>query len=104
MAGEFTTGSTHDTENAEQQNRTEIENPGKIETDVHGVFADAQKDNFPVFDVDKDDFFNNMKVDRKRIRLKTQHASDYHKGTKYNRPFWLRYKDDAGAGYMRKVK
>ncbi len=102
---EFTSGQTHDTINASQSTATQIEDAGKIETDVPGVMADAMKDDAPVFDVSKDDFFNNMKVDRKRIRLKTQHAAEYHRQTKYNRPFFLRYKDEEGkGGYMRKVK
>jgi hypothetical protein len=104
MAGQFTTGETHDTINASQQSATQIENAGKIETDVPGIFADAMKDNAPVFDVDKEDFFNNMKVDRKRLRLKTQSAAEYHRGARYNRPFWLRFKDENGAGFLRKVK
>lgn len=104
MAGEFTTGDTHDSINAAQQMEVSNENPGKIETEVNGVFADALKDNFPVFDVDKEDFFNNMKTDRRRLRLKTQSAANYHKGSRYNRPFWLRYKDENGTGFMRKVK
>lgn len=99
MSGEFTTGETHDTINAVAATATQSENIGKIETDVPNVFADALKDNLPVFDVSKDDFYNNMKAERKRIRLSTEHAANYHKNTKYNRPFFLRHE-----GYLRKVK
>lgn len=107
MAGEFTTNfeNTHDGVNAAQSTATQTENPGKIETDVPGIFADAMKDDAPVFDVSKDDFFNNLKIDRKRIRLSTEHAKEYHRQTRYRRPFYLRYKDEDGKdGYMRKVK
>jgi hypothetical protein len=100
MAGEFTGSETHDTINTAAQTATQAENPGKVETDVSGVFADGLKDDLPIFNVSDSDFNNNMKVDRKRIRLSTPHAAEYHRNTKYNRPFWLRN----DSGYIRKVK
>jgi hypothetical protein len=100
MAGEFSTGETHDSVNNATEKGTQGENPNKVPTDVEGVFADAMKDNMPVFDIGKDDFYNNMKVERKRLRFKSDSsAAQYHRSTQYNRPFWLRHE-----GYLRKVK
>ncbi len=77
---------------------------GSVPTDVEGVFADGMKDNLPVFDVDQDVFYNNMKVDRKRLRFKPEtSASNYLKSTKYNKPFYIQSKTDNGH-FMRKVK
>lgn len=75
---------------------------GKIETDVPDCFADGEKEGHPVFDVTPKEFYNNMKVDRKRLRFKSgTSAQKYHKHTKYRRPFFIRNTDD---GYLRKVK
>jgi hypothetical protein len=99
MAGEFTSGETHNSINNTAAHGTVGENPGKIETDLPGIYADATKDNMPVFDVGKEDFYNNMKSERKRLRFsKDTAASQYHQGSKYNRPFWLRHE-----GFLRKI-
>ncbi len=75
---------------------------GKIETDVEGIFADAEKGGCPVFDVSKEEFYNNMKLDRKRLRFKRDSVvSKYMRSTKYNRPFYVRNSED---GYLRKIK
>jgi predicted phage-related endonuclease len=75
---------------------------GKIETDVDGIFADAEKSGLPVFDVSKEEFFNNMKMDRKRLRFKRDSiVSKYMRNTKYNRSFYVRNTED---GYLRKIK
>lgn len=75
---------------------------GKVETDVEGIFANAEKSGVPVFDVSKDEFFNNMKMDRKRLRFKKDSiVSKYMRNTKYNRPFYVRNTED---GYLRKIK
>ena len=77
-------------------------NPGKIETDVKGVFADGLKDQLPVFDVEDDDFFKNMKSGRQRLRFKSDNpVSQYLKQTRYNKPFFIKTKN---GQYMRKVK
>lgn len=77
-------------------------NPGKVATDVKDVFADGEKLGLPVFDITKDDFFRNMKVDRKKLRFQTDHpVSQYMRKTRYSRPFWIR---DNDSGYVRKVK
>jgi len=82
-----------------------VNDPGKITTDVEGIFADGKRNELPVFDVDHDDFYNNMKADRKRIRFKADtSASQYLRGTKYNRPFYLRTTAPDGNQLLRKVK
>ena len=100
----FGSGETHDSINLKQQTSVDTSDPSKIETDVKGVFADAMKDNFPVFSVTKDEFYNNMKADRKRMRFSTEHASQYLRGTRYNRPFFIQYKGENGEHFLRKVK
>jgi hypothetical protein len=100
MAGEFTDGPSHDNINAAAASATQNNQPSKVETDVPGVFADATKDNMPVFDVDKDSFYSSVKADRKKIQFPGDTpVSQYNKGTNINRPFWLRH-----DGFLRKVK
>jgi len=82
---------------------------GKFETDVPGVFADDQLHSgsvkFPVFDVEKEDFYNNMTADRKRMRFKSGTAAQgYMSNTRYRNPFFVRYTDDSGRKYQRRVK
>jgi len=104
MAGELMGGITHDQENYASIQSSGASNPGKVETDVEGVFADGEKNQFPIFNVDEEDFFNNMKADRRRLRFKPDNsASQYLRGTKYNKPFFIQYKGDDGH-FMRKVK
>jgi len=75
---------------------------GKFKTDVDGVYADGEKQGFPVFDIDPDEFFKNMKADRRRLRFKSDSAAaSYHRNTKYRRPFWVRNSKD---GYTYKIK
>ncbi len=98
-------GETHDTINLAAQRNADMVDPGKVETDVNGVFADGKKNEFPIFSVSKDDFYNNMKSDRKRMRFSTEHAANYLRGTRYNKPFYIQYKnDDTGENFLRKVK
>jgi hypothetical protein len=80
--------------------------PGKVETDVKGVFADGEKQGAPVFNVSHGEFYSNMTHGRKRLRLKNGTAgSSYMQQTKYNRPFWMSYKDPSnGEVWTRKVK
>lgn len=77
-------------------------------TDVDGITADdvvkQGKDEFPCFDVSKEEFYQNMQDGRKRIRFKTEKAAKYMQGTKYNRPFFVRHTDEAGKKYVRKIK
>jgi hypothetical protein len=93
------------TDAANMRTDVPINDPGKITTDVEDIFADGQKNNLPVFDVEHDEFYNNMKADRKRIRFKTQTpAGEYLRKTRYNKPFYLRTTDASGQQLLRKVK
>lgn len=75
---------------------------GKVKTDVTDIFADGEYKGTPVFDVSTDEFYNNMKQDRKRLRFKTGSvAGNYMRKTKYNLPFYIRNMKD---GYLRKIK
>lgn len=75
---------------------------GKVPTDVEGVYADGIKDTLPVFDVEDDDFYKNMRADRKRMRFKSEHpVSQYLRQTRYNKSFFIKTKD---GQYMRKIK
>lgn len=81
---------------------TDGEEPKGVQTDVDGVYAHGEKNGVPVFDVSSDEFYKNMKQDRKRLRFKSgTPAADYHRNSKYRRPFYVRNKED---GYMFKVK
>jgi hypothetical protein len=103
--GDLTGGApTHDQINFQASQNVDSRDTGKVETDVSGVFADGKKDDMPVFSVSKEDFYSNMKIDRKRMRFNTETAAQYLRGTRYNRPFYIEYKGDNGEHYLRKVK
>lgn len=80
----------------------------KINTDVHGLASDGVYKKgmleFPIFDVDKQDFYNNMEAHRSRTRFSSDSkASKYMRMTRYNQPFYIRYNDE-GRQYIRKIK
>jgi len=100
MSGEFTGGDTPGTD--ADFNRTAMDANVDLDTDVPGVKANAMRNGIPVFDVEDDDFYKNMKSDRKRVRFPADHpVTQYLKQTRYNQPFFVRTKD---GQYMRKVK
>ena len=109
--GEFTNGGdVHNTGNIDMagESGTEQELPG-YETDVADVRADDMvkqgTDEFPCFNVDSNDFYQNMQDGRRRLRFKKDSgAQKYMAGTKYNRPFYVRTTDDNGKTYVRKIK
>ena len=75
-------------------------NPGNVETDVPYVFADGDKGGVPVFKVGKNEFYQNMRHGRRRLRFKSgTPAQKYMSKTKYNRPFYISH-----DGYIRKIK
>lgn len=82
----------------------------EFKTDVPDVTADDVvkhgKDEYPVFDIDKRSFHQNMEGGRRRVRFPSgSKAQQYMQKSKYNRDFYVRYKDDAsGKEYVRKVK
>lgn len=117
--GEFTTGSgdTHSPENVTMGGEKagsagvegEIDVPVGYETDVAGVRADdvvrQGKDEFPCFDVDQNEFYQNMQDGRRRLRFKADtSAQKYMSQTKYNRSFYIRHTDKDGKKYVRKIK
>jgi len=54
------------------QDKQVVEPPdGKIKTDVADCFADAEYQGFPVFDVSKKEFYDNMRATRQRLRFKS---------------------------------
>jgi hypothetical protein len=105
MSGELLgNGATHDSINLQQTTSPDMMDAGKITTDVEGVFADGTKDGAPIFSVSKEEFFNNMKSDRRRLRFKSDApVSSYLRGSRYNQPFYVQYKGDDGH-YLRRVK
>jgi hypothetical protein len=101
--GELTGSFIDSPEGQIAQDRTPVEPPdGKVTTDVDGCFADAEFRGSLVFDVTKDEFYNNMKADRKRLRFRSgTPAQEYYSKTRYKTPFFIRNQED---GYMRKIK
>lgn len=99
MSGEFTTGSCPATDAAE--NSTMV-SPGDFDTDVPDVKAQGLKNGLPVFNVPEDEFYKNMKSDRKRMRFSPDSpVTKYLQATRYNRPFHIQTTD---GKYLRKVK
>lgn len=103
--GEFTSGESPSTELEMQRIDVGNDVPDGFETDVEGLRANGQKDGTPIFDVPKDQFYNNMKADRKRLRFDSEApVSQYLRGTKYRKPFYISTTDDNGQKFLRKVK
>ena len=106
MMGEFSGIDNSDFQEPEKV-VDDIENG--VPTDVEGVMAnDVMKhgcEEFPVFDCDEKDFYQNMSQGRKRLRFKNgSSAARYMSGTKYSRPFYIRTKTSSGEVYTRKIK
>ncbi len=75
---------------------------GKVVTDVTDCFADGEFRGSLVFDVSKQEFYDNMRADRQRLRFKSgTPAQTYYSNTSYKVPFFIRNSED---GYMRKIK
>ena len=103
--GEFTNGESPTTELELQ--RIDVGNniENGFETDVEGVKANGEKAGMPIFDVPKDQFYSNMKADRKRLRFDADSAvTHYVQGTKYKKPFYISTTDSDGQKFLRKVK
>ena len=78
---------------------------GKIDTGVEGVFADGEKLGLPVFNVDNEEFNQNMEFGRKRLRFKDgSPIQQFITKSEVNRSFWLANKDNTGQVWTRKVK
>ncbi len=95
----------HSPETVAQQDLAVTEPEGGVETDVEDVKAHGERQGMPVFDVEHGDFWQNMEMGRKRLRFQSgSNVQQYMKGTRYSKPFFIRYKDDVGKEYIRKVK
>ncbi len=110
MVGEFT-GVEDSSPNDDVKLDAKIETgtTDGFKTDVEGIMADGSikhgKDEFPCFNVSKNSFFQNMTNGRKRIRFeKDSNVQKYMQGTKYNRKFYVKYKDENGKEFVRPVK
>ena len=97
------------TKERNQANFGTEEKPDGYPTDVEGVFADdvikKGSDEFPVFNVSKDEFFSNMQANRKRVRFKSDSkVRSYIQKTKNGgRPLYIKTNDN-GKEYVRKLK
>lgn len=109
--GEFTNGESPDQVAANDKRAATQGTTGPedgFETDVSGVkandFVQRGTEKFPIFDVGEKEFMQNMTHGRKRVRFKTgTPAQAYMKGTRYNRPFYIRHEKE-GKKYVRKIK
>jgi hypothetical protein len=103
--GEMTSGeSPADLARQDTNPQTDYSDDG-FDTDVDGVKAHGERLGLPVFNVDRDEFYQNMNYGRKRLRFKSgTPVQAYMQGTRYKRPFWIAYKDKGGQEYIRKVK
>jgi hypothetical protein len=100
--GEMMNGSTPEDDARINTQGPGTTDPGKVDTDVSDVKADGTKQGIPVFDVDAIDFIKNMRMDRRNLKFPEDSAiTQYMRGTRYSKPFWLRTKN---GDAMRKVK
>jgi hypothetical protein len=85
--------------NSPEPKEEPIEIPnGKVETGIKGVYADGHVEaaggmKHPVFKVDKDDFYNNLTADRKKMRFSNPDVKSYMQNTKYKQPFYIDFQD-----------
>jgi len=98
--GEFTNGTSPEQDAMDRRSDPGSQEPGKIQTDVEGIFADGMKQGLPVFDVETDEFNKNIRAERQRVQFTSEPITQYMQKTRYNRPFWVRTKD---GNLMRKI-
>jgi hypothetical protein len=88
-----------------QQDLAVSEPEGGVPTDVEDVMANGEREGKPVFDVEHGEFYQNMEFGRRRLRFKSgSNIQQYMQRTRYNKPFFIRYKDEDGKEYIRRVK
>lgn len=76
------------------------DNQPEKELEPDGTFR-----NTPVFDVSKDEFFNNMRRDRNRMRFANKSKiSKFMQTNNYRKPVFMRYTDPNGQQYVSKIK
>lgn len=81
------------------------DNEEQIDSGVEGINADDTYQKLPVFDVESDNFFNNMRKDRNKMNFPDDSkVSKFMKGTDYRLPFYMRHKGPKGEMFLKKVK
>ncbi|MFW6015001.1 MAG: hypothetical protein ACOCRK_01030 [bacterium] len=110
--GEFTGRDQH-TEKAEQDRNVSKFGSGSEEgyqTDVEGIKADDVvkygKEEYPLFKVTPEEFFNNQKADRRKMRFKNgSKVGEYMRKTRNGaRPFYIKTQTKSGDEYVRKIR
>lgn len=97
---EFTTGLSPEQIASTDKEVKKSDDEKYFKTDVDDVYADGERNGLPVFKVDKDEFYQNMRYGRKRLRFKSgTKTQNYMQKTKYKNPFWIE-----NDGYLRKIK
>lgn len=108
--GEFTGGSySHENENAYQKGGIDVGNTEKDYQTSDGFKCDGYKRegnmDIPIFNVDEKEFYQNMMNGRKRLHFKSgSNTQQYMQNTKYKSPFYIKYADESGKEYIRKIK
>lgn len=79
----------------------------EMESDVPGLYADGTYkkgiDHFPIFNVNQKEFECNMAESRQRLRFSGK-AGQYLRESRYKRSFYIRYTNESGKTFIRKVK
>lgn len=91
------------------QSQEPVEKPSEYNTDVPDVKAnDVVKHGsleFPVFDCSRDEFFQNSEYGRRRLHFNPDSSvHKYMQNSKQRIPFYIRYIDDSGKAYTKKIK
>lgn len=110
--GELTGGSSPTTLAQGDTNHKFNSDPNTVDsmsTGVDGADADAfinvGSEKFPVYDVSKQEFLQNMDNGRKRLRFEQDSKPQkYMQNGKHNREFYVRYTDNSGKKYTRRIK
>ncbi len=99
-----TSRTTDTSQDADAEDQTTQDPDGQEsgwDTGVNGIKANGERGGLPVFDVTPKEFFNNMKVDRRKLVFKRgTPCQQYHRNTNYRQHFWIRNTID---GHIRKV-
>lgn len=91
---------TGDNEYSDKQDPS-IEQPA----DISQIEPDDTYQGLPVFDVDQETFFNNMRKDWNKLDFPDDSKpKQYIKNTQTRQPFYLRYKDNQGEPFIKQFK
>lgn len=115
MSGEFTgNGDQHYNAAQNDFNASKVgtgqEREEGYPTDVEGVAADDivknGKDEYPAFEVTPNEFFQNQRAERQRLRFKNgSKVGQYMRNTKNTgRPFYIKTTTKDGRKYTRKIR